>query len=115
MMHYKNHYIYKKEKQILGSISVLPENDPPYKELTWAKEHSMVIHRLIVDPAVQKQGIGKALFAYAISYAKKKGVQSLKVDTHPDNYRMQALIKKMGFIEVGYLVSIHRLAYELVI
>lgn len=108
-------YIYKKEKQILGSISVLPENDPPYKELTWAKEHSMVIHRLIVDPAVQKQGIGKALFAYAISYAKKKGVQSLKVDTHPDNYRMQALIKKMGFIEVGYLVSIHRLAYELVI
>ena len=100
---------------IIASISVLPENDEAYKEIEWIKQHSMVIHRVIVNPIVQKQGIGMKLFDFAINLARKNGYESIKVDTHPDNYRMQGLIKKMHFKEIGYLSSINRLAYELVL
>jgi GNAT superfamily N-acetyltransferase len=106
-------YVYREYGKIIASMSVLPENDEAYKELKWIQYNSLVIHRILVDPEVQKKGIGKAMFRFAIDLGKKLGYSSIKVDTHPDNYRMQNLIKKMGFKDIGYLSSINRLAYEL--
>lgn len=108
-------YIYLSEEHIIASISLLPEDDEAYKEIRWLKDNSLVIHRIIVDPHYQKMGIGILLFQYAIDLAKKQRYDSIKVDTHPDNHRMQGLIKKAGFVEVGYLSGINRLAYELVL
>jgi GNAT superfamily N-acetyltransferase len=108
-------YIYLENDEIIASISILPENDKPYKELTWLKQNSLVIHRVIVNPKTQKKGIGKVLFTYAIELAKSNNYESIKIDTHPDNFRMQGLILKMGFVKIGYLSRINRLAYELVL
>ena len=108
-------YIYQSEEQIIASISILPEDDEAYKEIQWLRNNSMVIHRVVVDPHYQKMGIGVLLFQYAIILAKEQYYDSIKVDTHPDNHRMQGLIKKIGFVEVGYLSGINRLAYELVL
>jgi ribosomal protein S18 acetylase RimI-like enzyme len=105
-------YVYRNNNKIVASVSILPENDEAYKELVWLKENSMVIHRILVDPEAQKKGIGKAIFSFAIDLAIKHEYDSIKVDTHPDNYRMQGLIKKMGFRDIGYLSGINRLAYE---
>jgi len=104
-------YVYETNHKIIASITILPENDPPYKVIDWEKDDSLVIHRLFVDPDNQKQGIGQALFEQAKTLTKQ-GYQSLKVDTHPDNHRMQALIQKMNFKYKGYIESINRLAYE---
>lgn len=104
-------YVFKKNNQIYGSISILEENDPAYQAITWSNQEALVVHRLFVDPDHQKEGLGKALFAFAQSMALNNN-KSLKVDTHPDNLRMQLLIKKMGFEYKGYLASIHRYAYE---
>ena len=111
----KGLYVYKSENNIIASISILPENDEAYKEITWLKSNSMVIHRVVVNPLYQKMGIGIQLFQFAKELAKENHCESIKVDTHPDNNRMQGLIKKAGFVEVGYLSGINRLAYELVI
>ncbi|MBI9008611.1 MAG: GNAT family N-acetyltransferase [Tenericutes bacterium] len=105
-------YIYKEDSKIIASITVLEENEEAYKEIVWKKNHSLVIHRMIVDPEFQKQGIAKQMFGYAIELGKRLNYESIKIDTHPDNYRMQALIKKMGFEDIGYLSGINRLAYE---
>ena len=107
-------YVYSDNDTILGSISILEENDPPYQAISWHRDHALVIHRLMVDPNHQKKGVGIALFTYAINKAKQ-GYGSLKVDTHPDNIRMQKLILKMKFEYMGYLSSINRLAYELIV
>jgi GNAT superfamily N-acetyltransferase len=104
-------YVYEENNHIYGSISILPENDPAYQVIDWAKHHSLVVHRLFVDPDSQQKGIGMALFQYAQSLTRD-AYQSLKVDTHPDNHRMQTLIQKMGFEYKGYIESINRLAYE---
>jgi len=107
-------YVFVDDDQIIGSISILEENDPPYKAIQWHRNHSLVIHRLMVDPKHQKQGVGMALFEHAIQLCQTN-YQSIKVDTHPDNIKMQKLILKMGFEYMGYLSSINRLAYELIV
>ncbi len=57
--------------------------------------------------------MGKSLFQFAIDKAKAGQYDGLKVDTHPDNYRMQGLIISMGFREVGYMPGFNRIGYEL--
>jgi len=52
---------------------------------------------------------------YLIEKARKEGYLSIKVDTHPDNFRMQNLIKSMGFVEIGFMIQMHRIGYELVL
>ncbi len=113
--HNKSLYVYKENNIIIASITILEEHEAGYKEIKWLKEHSMVIHRIIVDPSIQKKGLGTKLFQFAINLSKINNYDSLKVDTHRDNLKMQGLIKKMNFKYIGYLKGIDRLAYELVL
>ncbi|XMB72438.1 GNAT family N-acetyltransferase [Mycoplasmatota bacterium WC30] len=117
LLDYKNKglYVYKEGNKIIAAMALLPENDEAYKEIQWLKDKSMVMHRVLVDPEHQKSGIGRLLFTYAINLARINGYESIRVDTHPDNYKMQGLIKKMKFQDIGYLSGINRLAYELVL
>lgn len=108
-------FVYLSDGIIVGSISVLPENDPFYHEINFQGKHAYVVHRLMVNPAYMRQKIGKALFEYAISLAKAAGCDSVKVDTHPDNFRMQGLILSLGFHEIGYIQGMNRIGYELLI
>lgn len=108
-------YIYKEGETILATITLLPRNDPPYQELSWRGTHSLVIHRLVVRPDVQRQGIGRKMFSFAKQLATENGYDSILVDTHPDNIKMQRLIQTSGFEYVGYLSSINRLAYEFIL
>ncbi|MGI6392499.1 MAG: GNAT family N-acetyltransferase [Candidatus Izemoplasmatales bacterium] len=100
--------------KIVGTITVLPENEKYYHEVEWELQNAFVIHRVMVSPAYHRQGIGTALFNYAIAYAIHNHQKALKVDTHPDNFRMQNLIISLGFKYKGYLPSINRQAYELI-
>lgn len=111
----KSLYVFWEDNKIIASITILEEHEEAYKEIEWLRNHSMVIHRIIVDPRYQKQGLGKKLFEFAINLSKINNYDSLKVDTHQDNFKMQGLIKKMGFSYIGYLKGINRLAYELVL
>lgn len=113
--HRQGLYIYKEDGRIIASISILHENEEAYREISWLKNHSLVIHRVLVDPEHQKQGIGLELFNFAKAIGVKNKYSSIKVDTHPDNFKMQGLIRKAGYKEIGYLSNINRLAYELVL
>ncbi|MDD3122234.1 MAG: GNAT family N-acetyltransferase [Candidatus Izemoplasmatales bacterium] len=108
-------FVIKQDNKIIGSVSLLKESDPFYKELVWKKDHSLVIHRLMVHPDYMRQKLGMKFFDYAIQKAKNEGYLSIKVDTHPDNFRMQNLIKTMGFVEIGFMIQMHRIGYELVL
>ncbi|MCF7926472.1 MAG: GNAT family N-acetyltransferase [Candidatus Izimaplasma sp.] len=106
-------YIYKEFDRILGVITVQAEDDPPYKTIdTWLSHNSLVIHRLIVHPKHQRKGIAKKLLFYAFYLGESTGYDSIKIDTHPDNYKMERFLVKLGFKSVGYLKTINRDAYE---
>lgn len=108
-------YVYFADKTIIGSISILPENDEAYKEVIWESDNALVVHRILVNPNYQGQGIGKELINFSIQKGLSEGYSAIKIDTHPDNLKMQKMLKTLGFIYRGYLASINRLAYELVL
>ncbi len=108
-------YVYERRGKILGLMALYEENEDSYRELIWHHRESLVMHRVIVDPDARGQGIGGALIDYAITQCKKQCKPSLKIDTHPANHTMNHLLKKHAFQYVGYLKSIHRLAYERII
>lgn len=109
-------YVDKKNDQVRGVMTLLEENDPAYQILdTWQGKHSLVIHRLMVDPSTRIKGIASSFLGYACELAKMGGYDSIKIDTHEANYKMRNFLTKHGFKERGYLPSINRLAYELVL
>ncbi len=105
-------FIIKKDNIIVASISILPENDPFYHEISWLKEKSLVVHRLMVDPLYMRHRLGSLLMSFAIQKAMNENYQSMKVDTHPDNLRMQNLLKSLGFVEIGYIPGMNRIGFE---
>ena len=109
-------YIYKEDNKILGAMTILPENDPPYQTISgWLKEKSLVIHRVIVDPDKSKKGIAQTLINYAFELGRTLEYESIKIDTHLENFKMRNFLHKNGFKEIGYLACINRQAYEKVL
>jgi len=108
-------FVDEEHGRIAGSISVLPENDPAYAAVSWAGKRSLVVHRLMVDPDLRRAGIGSALLLHAIALARGAGMDSVKVDTHPDNLRMRRLLERHGFVHRGHLPLIYREGFELVL
>ncbi len=112
----KGLYVYKENHQIKGSITILEENELAYKTIdSWQKEKSIVIHRLLVDPKARQQGIAQKLLNHAIKMAEEKSYESIKIDTHIENYKMRKFLEKNGFKKLEYLKIIDRLAYEKVL
>ncbi len=107
-------FVYCQDNTIIGSISVLPENDIFYKALVWRTNKAYVVHRLMISPSFRRKHIGTELFAFALDHARKCEADGVKVDTHPDNFGMQGLILSLGFTEIGYIKDMNRIGYELV-
>ena len=108
-------FVYEQEGRIAGVMALRPEQDPPYENIQgWTVPHgeSLVIHRVVIDPKLERQGIFQHLMDFAIQTAKDKHYQSIKIDTHHDNYKMRRFLDKNGFVHIGYLAVIDREAYE---
>jgi GNAT superfamily N-acetyltransferase len=105
-------YVYERNGRIEGACAILPEADPPYRTIPFQTGEAIVLHRVMVEPSVMRGGIGTTMFAFAERLAKERSIPWIRVDTHPDNFRMRNFLIKEGFQEVGYMPSIHRIGYE---
>jgi len=102
--------------EILGVMTILPEDDPPYKTIdSWLREKSIVLHRILVHPLHRKKGIAKIFLDYAIDYGISNHYESIKIDTHLESYKMRNFLTKNGFIELEYITVMDRLAFELLL
>lgn len=90
------------EGRVLGVACVNQEEAPAYAGVNWSVPGPAVsIHRMAVDPALQRHGVASALFQRAEELARQAGVQSIRVDTYSKNAKMQALFQKRGFVQRG--------------
>jgi ribosomal protein S18 acetylase RimI-like enzyme len=106
-------YVYKLNGIIIGVMTLLKENDAPYKTIdTWMKHNSLVIHRVLVDPKYRNQKVAQKLFNFAYELGIEGKYESIKIDTHLENYKMRRFLLKNDFQEIGYLKVIDRIAYE---
>ena len=90
------------EGVIAGAACLNTAEAPEYAPLPWTVPGpAMVVHRMVVDPCRQRQGVGTAFFAFAEALARSRGLGSLRVDTYSLNAPMLALISSRGFRQVG--------------
>ena len=67
----------------------------------------LTIHRVATNTHVARRGTATALFGFAESLAHQHHLRALRVDTHPGNIRMQALLEKLGYTHVGSFHLLH--------
>lgn len=93
------------------------DGEPAYdriEEGAWLFGSSyVVVHRLAVGDAFVRCGMATKLLRAAAAEARSRNMGAFRIDTHPDNHAMQALLAKEGFVYRGKVqYEALRLAYE---
>lgn len=116
----ENNYVLLKEEKIIASAVVSLEEESSYANIyegKWLTTNSkyVVIHRLAVDNNYKGLGISSKIIKNIEELSLKKGINSIKIDTHEDNMSMQKLLKKNEFKYCGVIYlqdGSKRLAFE---
>lgn len=107
-------FVVEHEGRVIGHFGFVWGPDPTYLEIVdgeWLDDSQYaVVHRIAGDGSVK--GIGE----FIINWAYEKSGGHLRIDTHGDNYVMQNLLNKLGFIKCGTIYveedDFPRIAYE---
>ena len=100
-------WIATEDDHVLGAYVFQTGEDPAYTAIvgSWLTRQDYVsIHRVCVADSVKGQGVAGEMFAHAFTMAKKMGIFSVRIDTHPENIPMQHALKKAGFIYCGTII-----------
>ena len=96
-------FVYEENGKILSFAYLKKAYEEDYREIEKDfKNHGpyLTIHRLSVRESAKKKGVAKKFLDQIISYGKDSKLDAIRIDTHPDNYKMQNLIKKFSFEKV---------------
>ena len=114
-------YVAEEKGIILGTAVISFEKEKTYdgiengQWLTPVDTKYMVIHRIATHYEYKRRGTAGAFLEFARETARRRGVLSIRIDTHPDNQIMQSWLCKNGFIYCGWIWLINgslRYAYE---
>lgn len=108
-IHQQKGYFLTDGTNYMAYLCLDPDGEPTYMEikgqwLTPLEQQYLVIHRLAFDPAFRGQGLSAAVFALAEDFCREQGIQSIRVDTDPQNKIMQRSIKSAGYVECGTIL-----------
>jgi GNAT superfamily N-acetyltransferase len=111
-------YVVRVDEVIAGYLCLCFTGEPAYEGLTggtWLSEGPYgVVHRMAFHEDFRGKGLSSTTFELVGALCRSRGVYHLRVDTGPQNLRMQHVIEKSGFQlrgTVQYSGS-DRLAYE---
>ncbi len=97
-------HVLEEDGDVLSMITVVPGPEADYAVIdgTWLNDEPyFAFHRVCVSEAHKGKGLAASLFAYSESFARKKGVRNIRIDTHPDNLSMQKALAKSGYTFCG--------------
>ncbi|WP_346888152.1 GNAT family N-acetyltransferase [Clostridium sp. UBA1056] len=115
----ENSYVLLKDNNIVATAAVSFEGEKTYDSIyegQWIsnKEYA-VIHRIAVNNNHKGLGISSKIIRNVEQLCLKKGVYSIKVDTHEENLSMQKMLKKNQFQYCGVIYledGSKRIAFE---
>ncbi len=110
------------EGRILLTGCLSFDGEPTYRTIYeghWIDDEPYaVVHRLVVDSAHKGQGLAGEFLKFAFAECRRRGVHSMRIDTHRHNRSMQRLLARFGFRPCGRIVlesGADRDAYQLII
>lgn len=92
-------FVYEKEEKIIGFLNLRCEFQLHHCE------QIAEIMELIVDEHARSQGIGKALFSYACTYAKENGCNQIELATNQLRHQAHRFYEREGMSNFHYKYS----------
>ena len=96
-------YIIKTNSRCVALIVINENQENEWKSVRWSELaiKPLIIHRLIVHPEFQRQGIGRTLIKHAINYANENKYDSIRFDVYGGNPELIKTYENMGCIKRG--------------
>lgn len=110
-------YVLCNGQKIIAYAAIVFDGEPTYQSIQgkWLSNLPyVVVHRLAVSDEMKHCGIATLFMKEVEKLSIEKGVYSFKVDTNFDNFGMQKVLEKCGFIYCGEIIfqGGARIAYE---
>lgn len=98
-------YLYKTDKDILGSMVINQDCNEYYPDDIWSldiqPEKIACIHILGTNPDFLHQGIARTMVEKAIDTARSRGWETIRLDVMDGNFPARNLYESCGFIYRG--------------
>lgn len=101
------------EGRIAATMALFTNGEPSYDQLAGGKwlttSHSSrptyaCVHRVAVADRALGRGFAKRMLLFAEEEARERGRVSVRIDTHPRNVPMRALLARCGYEECGLIL-----------
>ena len=90
-------YVAEVDRQIVGSFALLIMDN-----LGHLGAPSAIVEDVVVDPALQGQGIGRAMMDFAVARAREKRCYKMVLSSNAKRERAHAFYERLGFERHGY-------------
>lgn len=98
-------FVLEEDGCIVAAAKINQIQGEEYTRATWNYDvpscKVMVLHTLVVSPAVAGQGYGTRFVSFYEDYAAQHNCPYLRLDTNARNSTARALYKKLGYTEVS--------------
>ena len=74
---------------------------PKYERAAWQGSEFLVIHKLLIDPLNQGQGLGRFAMRQAEDLARSSRKDSIRLDCFDENKRANRLYQGLGYVIRG--------------
>lgn len=113
-------YIVEEKNQKVGYLCLDFEEDLAYRTIVgqWLTQHPYaVIHRMTLNDEARGHGLASQVFEQAFEICQSHQIDSVRIDTHEANLKMQHVCLKSGFVYCGKVMQNdgERLAFERVL
>lgn len=100
-------YVAEYGGQIAAAARLNQNQVPVYAQCPWLypadPDKVLVIHTLVVEPALAGHGLGKKFIAFYEQQAKARGCTTLRLDTGKQNTPARSLYTSLGYREAAIL------------
>ena len=98
-------YVLEDEGRVAAAAKIDQTQMEQYARCAWrydaAPEQVLVLHTLVVDPAVKGKGYGTAFVKFYEALGRDTGRPCLRIDTNARNTPARVLYAKLGYTEAG--------------
>lgn len=94
-------HVITSNSKVLGCICINQTEHPGYENADWYGSRFWVVHKLMVDPLNENQGIGKFAMQHAENQARRENLDSIRLDCFKNNFRANMFYQKLGYVLRG--------------
>ena len=102
-------YVMEREGRVTAAAKIDQSQMEQYSRCRWQHdappEQVLVLHTLVVDPAVKGRGCGTAFVRFYEELARTTGRPYLRIDTNARNTPARALYARLGYTEAGIVAG----------